>query len=269
MKIGLKGTLTVAVAATALLATALPASAGNPDKGRDEKCTPKAAWVEVIPAKGTPWTVVTISPAVPGVDAVYRYVDHPAVTKEVTTTTYQRYQWNPGGNVASGQTPDVTGSNPKDNPGEWQASTTNHKNEPVGAAYFESKGNGGNGGAWVYWVGTTKTDTVVEKAAWTEKITVTPAVAPVPAVTKKVKNASYEPKQVIKHQAVVCDKNGKKAKNDKPQGDHRAKDGKPQGDHKAKDGKPQGDHKAKDGKPQGDHKAKDGKPQGDHKAKDG
>ena len=187
-----RGALTVSVAAAVLLAVALPANA------QDDGCKPAPARTETIPAKGEPTIVVENPDYVPGTDAVYTTIHHHAVTRNVVD---QRWSWNPHGQVAQGQTPDVTGSNPYDNPDEWTSNTSSYNGEdPLNVAFEQGDGQGSTG-SWFFWT----TKTVVIQDAWTETVLWQAAVPAQGEPTIEKANPDYVPASTKVVAAVVCD----------------------------------------------------------------
>lgn len=196
---GAQGTLAVSMAAAVMVAAALPAAAQSGDP-----CVPKDAWTETIPAVGEPTILVKVTEGTPATEPRYRIVHHPAET--TTTTEYQRYSWNPKGQVPEDQTPDVTGSTPLNEPDSWQANTTNYENghsdDPVNVAFYVSNPNGQGNGSWFYW--TAEEKTVVVKEAWDEKVLCKDGTPGTDDVWVEEPNPDYVPAKVVPHDAVTC-----------------------------------------------------------------
>jgi len=189
----------VATASAFLFAVAAPASASDSD------CVPQDAWTETIPGAGEPTIVVENPDFVPGTPAKYRVVHHEAVTR--TVTEYQRYSWNPKGQVAEGETPDVTGSTPLNDADHWNANTQNylngHAGEPLNEVFAMSDDNGQPDGSWFYWQ-TTETIVVVEEA-WDERVLCKEGTADQGEPWIEVDNPDYVAPVVINHPPVVCE----------------------------------------------------------------
>ena len=80
-------------------------------------------------------------------------VDHTAdeVIPATTDTPQQRYSWNPHGPQDETDGPGP-GSTPLTDPDHWQANTSHYNGtDPLGQAFQEGHGNGGNNASWFYW----------------------------------------------------------------------------------------------------------------------
>lgn len=142
--------------------------------GKTAECTPKAAYTEVV--------------------------KHPAVTHVVHTDEVtqvvadQRYAWNPKGpqNETDGPGP---GSTPLTDPDHWQANTSHYNGtDPIGSAFQEGHGNGGDNASWFYWTGKTVVITPASDVTVVDQLETTDVIT-----HEAVTCATIDDKPVVKH----------------------------------------------------------------------